>query len=264
MLVRAATAVVLLAAFLAALFLLERTQFAIVVSVVIAIGAYEWARLTGWPAPVAPVYAAACLVAWYALLQLPGLLDGVLLVALVFWVAAAPAWLARGPGAPAPALSALAGLVVLVPAGLAMVALPRDQLLVLLGLVWTADTAAYFTGRACGRRKLAPSISSGKTWEGVAGAAAAGLAYAIICAMSAPSLRAQVQGAIWVPYLLGAAFLCAASVLGDLLESGVKRAAGAKDSGRILPGHGGILDRIDAVTAALPLGALLLRQLPAA
>ena len=131
-------------------------------------------------------------------------------------------------------------------------------------LVWTGDTAAYLAGRAFGRRKMAPSISPGKTWEGALGAAVACLIYAIICAMSVPSLRAQIQGTVWLWYLLGAAFLLVASIVGDLFESALKRRVGAKDSGAILPGHGGVLDRIDSATAVLPLGALLLRQLEAA
>lgn len=261
MLVRILTAVVLLAAFLAALVLLDRTWFSVLVGAMVALGANEWARLTGWRGRMSFAYAAACLVVWYAFLQLPALADGLLLGAVVFWIGAVPYWLARGWRAAPPALAALAGLAVLVPAGIAMAVLPRGDLLMLLCLVWIADSAAYFAGRAFGRRKLAPSISPGKTWEGVAGAAAGCLIYAIICAMSVPSLRAQIQGAVWVPYLLGAAALCAISVLGDLFESAVKRQAGAKDSGTLLPGHGGVLDRIDAITAALPLGALLLGQL---
>lgn len=261
--VRILTAIVLLAAFLAALFLLDQVWFSVLVGVIVALGAIEWARLTGWQGRRALVYAAACVLAWYAFLQLPALTDGLLLAALLFWTGAVPYWLARGWRAAPPALAALAGLAVLVPAGVAMAVLPRGELLMLLGLVWIADSAAYFSGRAFGRRKLAPAISPGKTWEGVAGAAVSCLAYAIICAMAVPSLRAQVQGTVWVFYLAGAAFLCAASVTGDLFESAVKRQAGAKDSGALLPGHGGVLDRIDAITAALPIGALLLRELQA-
>jgi len=259
--VRILTALVLLAAFLAALLLLDAVWFSILVGAIVVLGANEWARLTGWSGRMTLVYAMACVLVWYAFLQLPALTGGLLLGALLFWIGAVPYWLARGWRAAPPALAALAGLAVLVPAGVAMALLPRGELLMLLGLVWIADSAAYFSGRAFGRRKLAPAISPGKTWEGVAGAAASCLAYAIICAMAIPSLRAQVQGAVWVPYLLGAGFLCAISVVGDLFESAVKRQAGAKDSGALLPGHGGVLDRIDAIAAALPIGALLLRQL---
>ena len=172
----------------------------------------------------------------------------------MFWISAAPWWLARGVApAPAPAgLTLAVGAVVLVPAGLAMAALPRDQLLMGLGLIWIADTGAYLAGRAFGRRKLAPSISPGKTWEGVAGGAAGCIIYAIIWAFSDPELRARVQGLIWIPYLAGVLLLCALSVVGDLFESALKRRAGAKDSGTLLPGHGGVLDRIDSATATLP------------
>jgi phosphatidate cytidylyltransferase len=170
-----------------------------------------------------------------------------------------PYGLARGV-APAPAgLTLAAGLVAIVPAGLAMAALPRDRLLMGLGLIWIADTAAYLAGRAFGRRKLAPSISPGKTWEGVAGAAAGCTIYAIIWAFFDPELRARVQGLVWIPFLAGTLLLCALSVVGDLFESALKRQAGAKDSGALLPGHGGVLDRIDSATATLP-GALLLMQ----
>lgn len=263
MLVRVLTALVLLAAFFAALLLLDQAWFSVLVGLIVALGANEWARLTGWRGRTTIAYAAACLLVWYAFLQLPAVIGGLLLCSLLFWVLAVPLWVLQGWRAAPPALAALAGLAVLVPAGVAMAVLPRGDLLMLLGLVWIADSAAYFTGRAFGRHKLAPAISPGKTWEGVAGAVVSCLAYAIICAMAIPSLRAQIQGAIWVPYLFGAGFLCAVSVLGDLFESAVKRQAGAKDSGALLPGHGGVLDRIDAITAALPIGALLLRQLQA-
>jgi phosphatidate cytidylyltransferase len=126
---------------------------------------------------------------------------------------------------------------------------PLEVLLVLL-LVWIADTAAYFVGRAWGRRKLAPAISPGKTWEGAIGGAVGVLVYAII-------LGTFIEGLSWVPYLLAAALLAVLSIVGDLFESAAKRQAAVKDSGTLLPGHGGVLDRIDSATAALPAAALL-------
>ena len=262
MLVRAATAVVILAAFLAAVFLMGRPySFGLVAGGIICVGAYEWSRLNNVGPLLSLVYVAACGYFFHGFLQSPALVEGLLLAAAVFWVLAAPVWLASGFPAVPYGLAAPIGLLILVPTGVATVLLPPDQLLVLLGLTWIADTAAYLSGRAFGRRKLAPAISPGKTWEGAIGAAVACLIYAMICAMFIPSLRARVQGAVWLWYLLGAAFLLIASIVGDLLESAVKRRAGAKDSGVLLPGHGGILDRIDSVTAALPLGALLMRQL---
>jgi phosphatidate cytidylyltransferase len=120
-----------------------------------------------------------------------------------------------------------------------------------LALVSIADSAAYFTGRAVGRRKLAPSISPGKTWEGAAGGLAGALAYAIICG-------AFIEDLHWAPYVVAAALVSVLGIVGDLFESAAKRQAGVKDSGTLLPGHGGVLDRIDSAVAALPLAALLL------
>jgi phosphatidate cytidylyltransferase len=174
-----------------------------------------------------------------------------LMIAAVFWLLAAPVWLARGVNLQQRTALVLSGFIVLVPAGLALAALPPLQVLAVLVLVWVADTAAYFVGRAWGRRKLAPSISPGKTWEGAWGGIAAALAYAIICGGLA-------GGVAWVPLVAGAAVLAVLSIVGDLFESAAKRQAGVKDSGTLLPGHGGILDRIDSATATLPLAALLL------
>ena len=127
-----------------------------------------------------------------------------------------------------------------------------------MATVWIADTAAYFAGRRFGRRKLAPSISPGKTWEGVYGALAAVALYAL--ALVPLARTAGFAGDPGVPATLAfVAFtmlLAAVSVVGDLYESMLKRQAGAKDSGTLLPGHGGVLDRIDALIAAMPFAAL--------
>jgi phosphatidate cytidylyltransferase len=139
---------------------------------------------------------------------------------------------------------------VLVPAGLAMVSLRPAEVLLVIGLVSIADTAAYFAGRAWGRHKLAPAISPGKSWEGAAAGLVAGLAYAIIC-------TAVFREAAWGAYVAGAALLVVMSIFGDLFESAAKRQAAVKDSGSLLPGHGGVLDRIDSATATLPLAAFL-------
>ena len=264
---RLLTAVLLLAGFIAALLLLDRAQFAGVVGVIVALAAHEWAKLCRLNPGFAIAYAGGVVAAFAAL---GGLLpplqtaSGAIVLfggALIFWCVAVPIWLYKGMGPSSARLLPLAGLVVLIPAALAMVALPPVQLLLVLALAWIADTAAYGAGRAFGRRKLAPSISPGKTWEGVAGAVAATLAYAIVCVALVPSLKSSVQGAVWIAYLGGAAFLCALSVLGDLFESAAKRQAGVKDSGALLPGHGGVLDRIDSATATLPAAVLLLREL---
>ena len=127
----------------------------------------------------------------------------------------------------------------------------------MLVLIWGADTSAYFIGRAFGRHKLAPAISPGKTWEGVAGAQVATLVYAVACVVISPSLQTMVQGGNWAPFLGVASLLCAISIVGDLFESLIKRQAMVKDSGTLLPGHGGVLDRIDSITSTVPVAALL-------
>ena len=156
---------------------------------------------------------------------------------------------------------AVVGWVVLVGAWVALVELQARSprlLLAAMGIVWVADTAAYFAGRAFGRHKLAPQVSPGKTWEGVAGAM---LAVGIYALALAPLARAAgfvlpvdaVAIAAWLAFALLTATV---SVFGDLFESLLKRSAGVKDSGAVLPGHGGVLDRADALLAAMPLAAL--------
>jgi phosphatidate cytidylyltransferase len=130
-------------------------------------------------------------------------------------------------------------------------------LLVVLGVVWIGDTAAYFAGHRFGRNKLAPQISPGKTWEGVIGAFIAVLAYALAASLI---LQPSANGYDRLAVLLFACVLTAFGIVGDLFESWIKRQAGTKDSGQLLPGHGGVLDRIDSLTAALPFAALYFIQ----
>ena len=172
-------------------------------------------------------------------------------MAAVFWLLVAPLWLARGMSVDRRDGLLLAGFIVVLPAALAMTWLDAQRLLVVLVLVWVADSAAYFVGRAWGRHKLAPAISPGKTWEGAAGGMAGALVYAIIC-------KRFFDDVGWAAYLAAAALLALLSIVGDLFESAAKRRAGVKDSGALLPGHGGMLDRIDSATAVLPLAALLM------
>lgn len=260
---RLLTAALLLGAFLAALFLVERRLFAGLMGLVLAAAAHEWARLTGFRSRAAALYAIA-VGALYAVLALA--LESaarermaLLALALPFWLLLVPAWLVAGVARGGRWPLAAAGGLALILAGLAAMSLAPVQLLLVLGLVWISDAAAYFAGHAFGRRKLAPRISPGKTWEGVGGAAVGVLIYAIICAWwpGAP-LGVPVQGALWLPYLAGAGLLCGAGIVGDLFESALKRRAGAKDSGSLLPGHGGVLDRIDSVMPTLPIAAMLL------
>jgi phosphatidate cytidylyltransferase len=131
------------------------------------------------------------------------------------------------------------------------------RLLFAFALVWAADVGAYFAGRAFGRRKLAPQVSPGKTWEGVLG----GLALSLAIAGAAGTWLFRLEGAAWLSFLLLAVAVVLLSIVGDLGESLLKRQAGAKDSGTLLPGHGGMLDRVDSLLAALPAMALGLRGL---
>jgi phosphatidate cytidylyltransferase len=128
-----------------------------------------------------------------------------------------------------------------------------------MAIVWIADTAAYFTGRAFGRVKLAPQVSPGKTWEGVYGGLAAVAVYALALVPLAADggFTGAVSPLAVAGWVVCAVALAGLSVVGDLCESLLKRQAGVKDSGRILPGHGGILDRVDALLAAMPAAALL-------
>jgi phosphatidate cytidylyltransferase len=263
LLVRALTAAALLAAFLGALLLLERPWFGLLIGVVVAAGAYEWARLVRLTPRVALGYGGtalllfgACAWALHPLHAADRPEAGLFSAATVFWLLIAPAWLYRGMASPATRLLLVVGLFVLVATGLAAITLAPSQLLLALGLIWIADTAAYLAGRAFGRHKLAPRISPGKTWEGVAGALVAALIYAIMCALPGAPLGGYVRGAVWMPYLAAVLLLCVVSIVGDLFESALKRQAGAKDSGALLPGHGGVLDRIDSATSTLPIAAL--------
>lgn len=264
---RIATAIVLLGVFLAALFLLPTRQFAILVAVVVALGSFEWAALTklartGRYAYAAVATAIFATVVWGFQAIDPSRREVAMLYApsAAFWLVFVPFFLARASAVRSKPLALVIGVLVVVPAGLSVVSMHSIAphiLLMLLTFIWIADIAAFFAGRAFGKRKLAPRISPGKSWEGALGALVATTIYAIICVMVLPQLSGVVKGGLWVACVGIAALLWALSVMGDLFESLVKRQAGAKDSGTLLPGHGGVLDRIDSITSTLPVAALL-------
>jgi phosphatidate cytidylyltransferase len=268
---RILTALVLVPLVLAALFLLPPRGFGIAMLAVTFLAAREWSRLAGFAAWNAWIFAAFILLAGATLLFLPasgfgrGWPDAIVFAvcgaSALFWLVVAPFWVGlRWPTSSARAMLAV-GWIVLVGAWMALVELQaRSPWLVLAAMatVWIADTAAYFSGRAFGRRKLAPQISPGKTWEGVYGALAAVAVYALcLVPLARGAGFVAAVGAAAVAAWLGFALLLAAiSVIGDLFESLQKRHAGVKDSGNLLPGHGGVLDRIDALLAAMPLAAV--------
>jgi len=274
---RVVTALVLLLVLLPALFYPSATPFSALALVFIAAASWEWARLVGYGQSVALGSAAltvlVCALLWWAGLLQAALTSWWVWMGLV-WVGGG-AWLLRGGtglwSRLAPGLKLGIGLLVLVTAWLAVAQARHvgiNFLLSVLALVWTADICAYFAGRAWGGRvmagKLAPSISPGKTWEGVWGGMAGVLLLALgwfwldnVFAATTPSLYSQaLAGGRWY-MLLAIIALAGMSVVGDLIESLLKRAAQVKDSSHLLPGHGGVLDRIDALLPTLPLAMLL-------
>lgn len=264
---RLLTAAILVPLLLAAMFLLPGPAWALLILVPTALGAVEWAKLsplkTGQRVMFVALVVLSGLLFLLAQWRMPALAADaaawVFLLALMFWTIAVPAWLYFKWRLSAPFLVILTGWTVLVPAWLAVWTLQRSAalLLMLLLVIWIADTAAYFAGRRFGRRKLAPQISPGKTWEGVVGAAIAVLIYGIAIGFV---LQPDATPYDRAGFLLFIGVMTAFSIIGDLFESWIKRQAGAKDSGGLLPGHGGILDRIDSVTAAMPFAALYFLQ----
>ena len=267
---RIITAIILLFLLLLALFALPSFWWAALVVAMVMQGAFEWSRLSGLKCWKARFYWAATLLLMLWLLwadagiaetQRVYLHLAVYAVSAFLWLLVVPAWLMSGWKIKQPLLMKLTGWAVLIPTGLAMLDLREADpspwiLLFVMGLVWVADSAAYFAGRRFGRNKLAPSISPGKTWEGVAGALLGVSVYVVLIG----SLTAYfVDRGILLTVLLPISWCWVMlAVIGDLFESAIKRQAGMKDSGALLPGHGGLLDRIDALTPTLPLAAMVL------
>ena len=264
---RIGTALALVAAVIAALFFSSPLGWGVIVLLAVLGAAHEWAKLAGFARGHWLVFVGGTLVMGVNLLFNPaagfdaGWPTGVVLAvcgaATLFWLLAATPWvLARWQPA-SPLVLAVAGWIVLMGAFVAIVDLQaRSPWLVLaaMAIVWIADSAAYFVGRRFGRHKLAREISPGKTWEGVGAAVAAVVVYAgaLVPFASAAGYRGSTGGAALALWIAFAVALVLLSVIGDLYESLLKRRAGVKDSGALLPGHGGILDRTDALLAAMP------------
>ena len=266
---RVITAVVLLVALGAALWA-GTTAFAAAMAILLGAGAFEWLRLAQHTATTALVAAAALAVALFAVevsgLAPPAVVLPAAAAALVIWLAIAVLVVrAERGGARIPhRVSTTLAFVLLGVAALCALDLMRHGVLLLLSamaIVWAADTAAYFAGRRWGKSRLAPKISPGKTWAGVVGAVVAVLAVALAAALLAPGwpiFTTLLLQRLPLPLgLLALSALVALSIVGDLFESLLKRQVGAKDSGRSLPGHGGVLDRIDALLPVLPAATLL-------
>jgi phosphatidate cytidylyltransferase len=261
----------LIPAVLAALFLLPPFWWACAALAVIALAGIEWARLVGLAAGPRNLYVAALVVTGALLLVAPvaqfsrGWPPAVVLAvcgaASLFWILCAPPWVVHRWSTQSPLPMAGLGFVVLLGTWVALVQMQAASpwlVLAAMAVVWIADTAAYFAGRRFGKRKLAPAVSPGKSWEGVYGAWIAVAVYALVLVRFAADagFRFSVDVlvvALWVVFVVA---LASVSVIGDLFESLMKRQAGVKDSGAVLPGHGGVLDRTDALLAAMPIAAV--------
>jgi len=256
------TALILLFTLLGTLFLLPPDATAVAFGLVAALAAWEWAGLMRIDSAGRVFYAAFLLLLCWQI-HAAGVFAFLFFCggSALFWVLFAPLWLrSRWTMVGNDFLGYALGLLLIGATWAAMVALHGRSpwlLLGILSLAWVSDIAAYFAGRAFGRHKLAPRISPGKTWEGVAGAVVGVTAYALVVLVATGYISAASP-----EYLLAGALLLlvvtAIGIVGDLFESLIKRQADVKDSSQLLPGHGGILDRIDSQIAILPFAALIL------
>jgi len=259
---RIITALWLLPVALGGFFFLEGWQFALFIGAVVTLAGWEWAQLAGFNLQSQRIaYGAVVAGLLYGLYLLPQLAPWLLLAALLWWLLATllvvsyPRNKAYLHG---PLSKPLIGLLILLPAWQGLVLLKQwplgnSLIIAVMVLVWAADIGAYFAGRTFGKRKLAPQVSPGKSWEGVFG----GLLTCLLIALGIGLYRHWAVSELLLA-LVCTALLVMVSVVGDLTESLFKREAGIKDSSNLLPGHGGILDRIDSLTAAIPIFALLL------
>jgi phosphatidate cytidylyltransferase len=248
---RVLTVVVALSMLLIVLFMLPPVITQVVITLLILIGAWEWSGLLKLKTMVMRLAYVILIAAFLAIasfdLATDMTIDIVLKSALIWWLIAL-IWIFSFP-TPIPILIGwICGMFVLIPAYFAIISLQPDMLLSVLIIVWVTDIGAYFTGKYLGKVKLAPSISPRKTWEGVFGGL---LAVAVLALLRA--LWLQIDIVALLPFCLAIAII---SIIGDLTVSMFKRNAGVKDSGRLFPGHGGLLDRFDSLASAAPLFVL--------
>ncbi len=251
---RVLTAIVLVVVLLGVMLGLPPIATVWLLTVLVLIGAWEWAGFIGKGGnAVRAGFTAAVALGLVGCLQLysssPQSVRIVMTVAVAWWFVAF-LWICLAPARVNPLTAAIAGLLSLVPCWLALVYVTfvtqsASWVLFTLALVWAADTGAFFAGRWLGRVPLAPRVSPKKTWEGVLG----GVLVSGLVAWAAATWLFVVDV---LPFVMTCLAVAALSVVGDLTESMLKRSAGLKDSGSLFPGHGGMLDRIDSVTAAAP------------
>lgn len=264
---RILTAIILIPIFVTLLLKLSAPAFMVLTSLIVLWGAWEWSYFIGVKKKshsiIYPMFILAILIASFGVPIV--YISYVLSAAFVWWLIAFGLVMAYPKAkklwSKSVVVRALMGVMVLIPCWFAINFIRISfngpyTLLFLFVLIWGADTAAYFAGRAWGKHKLAPEVSPGKTWEGLAGACVGtllitlGVLYAL-----------KINSSIWLAAIVLSLVTVLFSIVGDLFESMLKRNVGLKDSGQLLPGHGGILDRIDSLTAAAPiftLGAILI------
>ena len=249
---RVTTATVLVVALLVVLLWLPKVATIIALTVVVLAGAWEWSAFLrisqAWQRWLYVVVIAALLPLVWHFTESPDGLRLILWIAVVWWVVAL-GWVMFAPRLVSSWAAAIAGVLALVPAWVALMRLRNftqgaEWVLFALILVQVADIGAFFVGRRFGRHRLAPSVSPGKTWEGVIGG--------IIASALVAVAGGRYFGLSFIQFVPLCLAVVAFSIIGDLTESLLKRFAGLKDSGRLFPGHGGVMDRIDSVTAAAP------------
>lgn len=252
---RIVTALIAGTMLLLVLFVLPAAAAQAVIALLILAAAWEWSGFLGNVGTVvraAYVLAIAALLGFVTWQQADAASVALVLQVGLAWWFAALVWVFFYPTPIAAPLRWICGVLVMVPAYMALLtlySLAPATLLFVLVIVWAADIGAYFVGKRFGRVKLAPSISPGKTWEGVIGGLLAVIGVLVIARLA----WLDIDIAVVVPFCLAVAAL---SIVGDLTVSMFKRTAGVKDSGRLFPGHGGVLDRVDSIAAAAPLFAL--------
>ncbi len=258
---RLLTAAILIPLVILGIFYLPPLYLSIILALIVAIGAWEWASLINLEKTRQRVtyvgIVLACLAGAACIAQYPTGLKLILWVTLFWWILAL-VWVFRfrenEQVVPSLWVNGLVGILVLVPCWVALTVIHKSEqgaeyLLFVMSLIWIADSGAYFAGRRWGKNKLAPHVSPGKSWEGVIG----GLVFVAVAALISGRLLFGYESVALLLFVLLCVIVVLFSVEGDLLESMFKRRAGVKDSGTILPGHGGVLDRIDSLTAAAPL-----------
>ena len=258
---RILTSLVLIPLFLAAVFMLSSRHWSLLTLGIISLAAFEWGDICRFSAPLQKAFVGSLLLAGavitfkiplnYLSLGINDIMLATTIASVALWSIVIPIWLYYRPNLQQPVLMFVVGFVLLFSTWLAFISLREMSpwfLLIAVVTVWLADSGAYFAGKNFGKHKLAPNISPNKTWEGVAGALIiVSLVGAILCFY-------YQQHYLLIVFLW---WMTIFSVIGDLFESLLKRQANLKDSGHLLPGHGGILDRIDGLLAAMPIAAFI-------